>query len=405
MAKEQDSIAYLAERSGKIPRSQLDGENPQATTYPAKFQLSTKSEIVSCLSLAERDLSLYPLFTEEQNIAAGVKIRALRTTIAQHVERAGINLSQVEPENIKDKNLRYLLVELHSKANELALGNWDVAVGIAKAKSRLYQAKREEGDDLFQVGFEQLIKAAYRYNPLDTNHSMVDFRPYANKYVAGGIIRAHNSEGNIRIPTHQKERVNHYHKIEKYITQVLGTEPDEDTIMFYLRVYERNGCDHLPTDDEAALYQEQMKESEERHKFRRFCRKTRRFVGFAESVSLNYLGDEYDIASNHPTSDPDDIARLSENISDTEQFSAPENETDTKLLRAALEEAFEGISDKEKEVLEHRFGLTGQGPQTLEETGQFFGLTDERIRQIQAQAFRKLRHPFRRRSLQPYLRS
>ena len=74
-----------------------------------------------------------------------------------------------------------------------------------------------------------------------------------------------------------------------------------------------------------------------------------------------------------------------------------------ELLRESIEEVLGSLDEREAKVLSLRFGLMGETPKTLEEVGKIFNVTRERIRQIEAKALRKLRHPSRRKKLQDYL--
>ena len=102
-----------------------------------------------------------------------------------------------------------------------------------------------------------------------------------------------------------------------------------------------------------------------------------------------------------PIGDEDD-SQLGDFIEDTKQLS-PYEMTSQRLLRENIEEVLSALSDREAKVLEMRFGLNGQKPMTLEEVGREFGVTRERIRQIEAKALRKLKHPSKRKKLQDYL--
>jgi RNA polymerase primary sigma factor len=82
---------------------------------------------------------------------------------------------------------------------------------------------------------------------------------------------------------------------------------------------------------------------------------------------------------------------------------SPVDQASKQLLKDHLEEVLDTLSDREKKVLKLRFGLGGKKPMTLEEVGKVFGVTRERIRQIEANAIRKLKHPSRRKKLQDYL--
>ncbi len=93
---------------------------------------------------------------------------------------------------------------------------------------------------------------------------------------------------------------------------------------------------------------------------------------------------------------------LSEFIEDTET-EAPEDMASYELLKGHVDEVLDTLSEREQKVLELRFGLKDNKPRTLEEVGKVFGVTRERIRQIEAKALRKLRHPSRSRKLKDYL--
>ena len=81
----------------------------------------------------------------------------------------------------------------------------------------------------------------------------------------------------------------------------------------------------------------------------------------------------------------------------------PADQASRQLLKEQMQDVLEGLSDREREVLELRFGLNDGQARTLEEVGLTFGVTRERIRQIEAKALRKLRHPIRSRKLRDYL--
>jgi RNA polymerase primary sigma factor len=102
-----------------------------------------------------------------------------------------------------------------------------------------------------------------------------------------------------------------------------------------------------------------------------------------------------------PVGDEED-SMLGDFIADTSQPS-PIEAASKELLKENIEEVLSTLSDREAKVLKMRFGLEGKNPMTLEEVGKEFGVTRERIRQIEAKALRKLKHPSRRKKLQDYL--
>ena len=102
-----------------------------------------------------------------------------------------------------------------------------------------------------------------------------------------------------------------------------------------------------------------------------------------------------------PIGDEDD-SYLGDFIADETQIS-PYEATSQRMLKENVDEVLNALSDREAKVLKMRFGLNGSRPMTLEEVGQKFGVTRERIRQIEAKALRKLRHPSKRKRLQDFL--
>ena len=98
----------------------------------------------------------------------------------------------------------------------------------------------------------------------------------------------------------------------------------------------------------------------------------------------------------------EDSSQLGDFIED-EDAPSPIDAAAREMLREQIQHALEGLSDRERQVLELRFGLTDGKDHTLEEVSRYFNVTRERIRQIEAKALRKLRHPARSRSLKDYL--
>jgi RNA polymerase primary sigma factor len=103
-----------------------------------------------------------------------------------------------------------------------------------------------------------------------------------------------------------------------------------------------------------------------------------------------------------PVGDGEDDSILGDFIADDKQVS-PYDSTSKQMLRENIEEVLSALSDREAKVLRMRFGLAGNKSMTLEEVGRKFGVTRERIRQIEAKALRKLKHPSRRKKLQDFL--
>ena len=282
-----------------------------------------------------------------------------------------------------DLDYNLYMVEQLSEEGKVALTRANLRLVVSVAKR--YMNRGIHLLDLIQEGNVGLLRAVEKFDATKG----YKFSTYATWWIRQAVSRAIADQARtIRIPVHMVETINKIMRTQREMVQGLGREPTTEELALELDFLDEG---------ESATIKEALKHDLSidptlRRKWRQAAGKIRGILKISQDpMSLET-----------PVGSDDDSTTYGDFIPD-ESAAEPIDVASKELLREQIRSALDFLTDRERQVLEMRFGLKDGKDHTLEEVGRLFGVTRERIRQIEAKALRKLRHPSRSRALRDYL--
>jgi RNA polymerase primary sigma factor len=341
----EDTFAALFEQGIEVGQAR-DDEPMEPTDAEIveedTFDLS-QIEIDDSISLYLKEIGRVPLLTAEEEVS-----------LAKRMEK-GRDSRKLLTQGIEDweerERLLWFVRDGQAAQEHLIKANSRLVVSVAKK----YVGRGVPFLDLIQEGNIGLIRAVKKFD----YRRGYKFSTYATWWIRQAVTRAIADQGRtIRVPVHMYEQINRLTRTSRQLVQELGRDPTTEEIASELGVTPRK-VEHIMRVSQRPLSLEMP-------------------VGEEED---SYLGD----------------------FIEDEDADAPGDAAGQQLLREVIDEIFQSLTPREVRILQLRFGLVDGYCYTLEEVGKKFGVTRERIRQIEAQALSRLRHPSRSRKLRDYL--
>ena len=338
----------IKEALRSVPKAKVSKPKRSSRARARRQDTSTVMLTGDPVRMYLKEIGKVDLLTADEEVHLAMKIEA-GTEASEKLEAAEngeIELTRAEQRRL----MRIEQVGLDAK-QQLISANLRLVVSIAKR----YVGRGMLFLDLIQEGNLGLIRAVEKFDYTKG----FKFSTYATWWIRQAITRAIADQARtIRIPVHMVETINKLIRVQRQLLQDLGRDPTPEEI----------GA-------EIGMSPDRVREIQKISQ---------------EPVSLETpIGEEED-------------SQLGDFIEDSTAVAPPEAASDS-MLREQLDQVLDGLADRERKVIKFRFGLEDGHPRTLEEVGREFGVTRERIRQIESKTLAKLRHPSRSGRLKDYM--
>ena len=367
----------------------LEEEIEQETRIPVEKIIEDVPEVGQLLDpmrMYLREIGRHDLLTPEQQTALAERIQIgmqaderLKQATADSEKPADHPATAMSPDEIDE--LKAGSVDGKLAQDQLAQGNLRLVVSVAKR----YTGRGLNFQDLIQEGNVGLLRAVEKFD-----HTLgFKFSTYATWWIRQAISRAIAYQARtIRIPVHMVETINRQMRAERELQQELkGEEPSPERVALEMGYLEPD----VEAEVRQALKEERAVTGDLKIRLDQAAAKVQRIQRLSrEPISLDMpVGTE-------------ENSFLGDFIED-ENSPAPVDSASRHMLQEQMSEILDDLPERERRVLSMRFGLEDGTSQTLEDVGKEFNITRERVRQIEARALRKLRHPMHSRKLRDYL--
>ena len=292
------------------------------------------------LALYFKQISKFPLLSVEEEQTIGRKIVQIREEIEKLQSRPEEKKKSASPGDDHEARYRELNDSLLQLKNRMINSNLRLVVSIAKN----YQHRGLSLLDLIDEGNIGLIEAVERFDYTRGCR----FSTYGTWWIRQAIIKSITDKGRaIRIPIHMLNTIKKCYFVARQLTHDLGRDPSNEELSEYMK---------LPVSKVKEIV--------------KLAQETTSLDTFVDDGNLTCLGD----------------------LIKDESLAEPFETVFSMAIQETMQDTLSNLSEREMKIIQLRFGLTGEGPLTLEETGKILGITRERVRQIQEKASFKLKH-------------